>query len=68
MEVAELILGPAEKGGNEGKSEGDEYETVASEIILGVQERNPRLLAKGLKAFIAMCEASGHSEGADTEY
>lgn len=60
--VAAMILGPKEDEGNEGK-EADEYETIAAEIILGVNERKPEVLAKGLKAFFALCDASPHVEG-----
>lgn len=59
--LAVSILGPEE--GKEEPKEGDEYETVAAEIVLGVNERKPALVAKGLKAFFAMCDAAPHEEG-----
>lgn len=59
--LAVSILGPEKE--EEAEEQGDEYETVAAEIILGVNERDPRILAKGLKAFFAMCDAAPHEEG-----
>lgn len=58
--MAAMILGPQE---GEEEMEGTEYETVAAELILGINERKPELVAKALKAFFAMCDAEPHEEG-----
>lgn len=41
----------------------DEYETVAAEILLAVDKRDPKLLVKSLTAFIQMCDTMPHEEG-----
>ena len=57
-ELAAMILGP-----HAGPEEEDEYQTVAAELILGINEKKPELVSKALKAFFEMCDAEPHEEG-----
>lgn len=57
-DIANKILGPVE-GEEEGQ---DAFETISSELLTGMSEKNPKLMAKAMKAFIAMYDAEPHEE------
>jgi hypothetical protein len=56
-DLAAVIL-----GGEKQEPEVDGYETVASEILQGLENKDPKLFSKSLKNFISMCEAEEEAE------
>lgn len=58
----------AEGGEVEEKGEeADEFETVAAELLLAVDKRDPKLLVKAFHALFEMCDAMPHEEGEHEE-
>lgn len=53
--VADQILGPVE-------SEADPFETIAGEFAQGMEAKDNKLMAKALKAFVAMHEAQPETD------
>lgn len=54
-DVAAKILGPEE-------SENDPFETIASEFASGMEAKDPKIMAKAMKAFMAMYEAQPETD------
>jgi len=57
-DIALMIGGPVE----EESTEGDEYETIASDIISAVESKDAKMLGSALKAFVSACEMVPHEE------
>jgi hypothetical protein len=55
------------EGGEVKGEEADEYETVAAEMILAFEKRDPKLLVKAFQAMFEMCDAAPHEEGDHTD-
>lgn len=62
MALASLILQGMGKSEEPKEKELDEYETVAAEILLAVDKRDPAMLVKSLSSFFEMCEGMPHEE------